>query len=91
MAHRLEVKYNNKWWGKVEHRSPWINRCGDGTCTYCLSNRVHSKIKKYMWHMDEWEEQPSSNYIQKKHTHKFSGFPHSKRLFRCWFPWDGKE
>lgn len=77
-----DIQYNTKRFGRVEHRSPWGRVCYGYHCQWCLKNRVHSKIKKYLWHMDEWEEHPSSNYKPRISTYKFAGFPHKKKKFK---------
>lgn len=84
MAHKCEPNHNRKWWGRVEHRKPWIRGCPDTVCTWCLGNRVHSTMKRYLWRMDEYEERPEQLTNLRATVHKFSGWPNSKRPFRYW-------
>lgn len=77
-----KIKHNKKWWGIVEHRSKYGRFCCGSLCYLCLGNMMHSKIKEYMWHIDEWEEQPTINHRNRISIRKLSGFPHKKKHFK---------
>ena len=83
MAHNCEPNHNRKWWGKVEHRKPWISWCSPH-CELCLENRVHSIMKKYLWRMEEYEDKPEPNRMLKITVHKFAGWSTKTKPFRYW-------
>ena len=84
MAGYCEINHNNKRTGRVEHRSPWIHWCPDQVCSWCLGNRVHSSIKKYMWRQEEYEDFPEPYRPIKVTVHKFAGWPNKKKSFKFW-------
>ena len=83
MAHNCEPNHNRKWWGKVEHRKPWISWCSPH-CGACLENRMHSLIKKATWRMEEYEEYEKQNRRLRISVRKFAGCPNKKKPFKFW-------